>query len=400
SYDSSKEDAQNPFPELDDTPPGKRAFQKGKAGKQPLRADSAQTVVVETPPPKLKRAGTDELSGSLPKKVRDALRRPQSIDQQTASERKARAKKTQKQLEQDFEEATDPKDQSTAEVDEHKEESEAPPKKEAKKRKAEDDESKAPTKPVKGKQATADSKVSGNKATTEDHRTARSSNEALPSPKKSARKPPTIASPSKDKQADEKESNKENTLEDKKKFAHKMYMRFYRSVHSRTCPAEIKSAFHQSKYCKNKMSSLYEDYLQTEGDWKKSMVYKTIKSITRNGRRGIRRWLTRSQMLVHFDDATIVDSIIARKETDEYLKKKRCESTPTAQEPGGLVQYLVLVDEEVTDEDVDEITDMFRQEDGDDSSGSNDDDDDTPDSKGGKDREVVCECLMNESVGG
>ena len=69
----------------------------------------------------------------------------------------------------------------------------------------------------------------------------------------------------------------------------------------------------------------------------------------------------------------------------------------------GLVQYLVLMDEEVTDEDVDEITDMFRAQDGaqsDDSSGSDDGDNDKPDSKRGKDREAVSECFMNESVGG
>ena len=66
------------------------------------------------------------------------------------------------------------------------------------------------------------------------------------------------------------------------------------------------------------------------------------------------------------------------------------------------MQYLVLVEEEVTDEDQDEITDMFRMEDAgssededtdDDSDDDDGDDDDkpTPKSKGGKDRYVVCE---------
>ncbi|CAE7029554.1 unnamed protein product [Symbiodinium sp. CCMP2592] len=498
SYDSSKEDAQNPNPDFDDTPPGKRAFQKGKAGKAPLRVDSQQTVV-ETPPPKAKRADTEDLSGSLSKKVRHALRRPQSVDQQSTSERKDRAKQTQKQLQREFEEADDsqdpkdpeaeantnspastkastngkakakakgaaksaPKKKGTAEDDESEapnkpdkdsgkkgkaEESEAPtkPKKDSgKKGKAEEseaptkpkkdsgkngkaeeseaptkpekdsgkkgkaEESEAPTKPKKdsGKKGKAEEseaptkrekdsgkkrkaeedesevptptkpnkKSKGDGATAkqqEDHRTARSSNQPMPSPKKAARKP--HSSPSKDKQANAKEATEEQSLENKKKFAHKMYMRFYRS---RTCPTEIKSAFDQSKYCKNKMSSLYEDFLQTEGDWKKSMIFRTIKSITRNGRRGIRRWLTRSQMLVHFDDASIVDSIIARKETDEYLKKTEVREHP---ECPGLIQYLVLVDEEVTDEDVDEIADLFQQEDrgeSDDGSSSDDDDD-------------------------
>ena len=65
------------------------------------------------------------------------------------------------------------------------------------------------------------------------------------------------------------------------------------------------------------------------------------------------------------------------------------------------MQYLVLVEEEVTDEDMDEITDMFRLEDAgssvddDSDSGSDDDgdDNDTPASKTKvrKDRQVVCE---------
>ncbi|CAE7874643.1 unnamed protein product [Symbiodinium necroappetens] len=125
------------------------------------------------------------------------------------------------------------------------------------------------------------------------------------------------------------------------------------------------------------------------------MVYKSIKSTTRNGRRGIRRWLTKSQMLTVFDTAEIVDSIIARKETDEYLRSTEVREHPDCP---GLMQYLVLVDEEVTDEDVDEIEDMFRTEDAssngdtDDDSEDDDDDDDEdsdkskPKSKGGKDR--------------
>ena len=86
---------------------------------------------------------------------------------------------------------------------------------------------------------------------------------------------------------------------------------------------------------KNKMSSLYEDFLQTEGDWTKSMILKTIKSITRNGRRGIRRWQTRSQLINHFGDTKIVDSVIARKETDEHLRKTEMRKHPDC--PGASV---------------------------------------------------------------
>ena len=344
SYDSSKEDAQNPFPEYEDTPPGKRAFQSGKAGKEPLRLDSAQTVVVETPPPKPKRAGTDDLSGSLSKKVRNALRRPQSVDQESDSQRQHRAKTTQKKLEQDFQAADDSqntqdpdakdeantsspastkasttrgkakakakgaeksvaKKKGTAEHHESEaptksmkdsgkkgkakeseaptkpkdsgkkgkaeeseaptkptkdsrkegkaEESEAPtkpkkdsgkkataqeseaptkPKKDSgKKRKAEDDESESPSPPKAKKHSSADSPRT--RKAQEDHRTAASSKDPMPSPKKSTSKQPP--SPDKNKQGKEGESKEEQSLEEKKKTAHKMYMRFYRNVHGR-----------------------------------------------------------------------------------------------------------------------------------------------------------------------
>ena len=65
------------------------------------------------------------------------------------------------------------------------------------------------------------------------------------------------------------------------------------------------------------------------------MVYKSIKSITRNGRRGIRRWLTKSQMLNVFDTAEIVDSIIARKETDEHLRSTEVREHPDCPGTGG-----------------------------------------------------------------
>ena len=161
SFDSTQEDAQNPFPDMDDTPPGMRVFQRGEeAGKQPLRADS-QTIVMETPPPKAKRAGTEDLSGSLSKKVRYALRRPQSVDRQSDSERKDHAKRTQKQLQQEFEQAGDTQEQQdpgTEGANNSRASSKAKPRAKAKtkgvarkmKGTAEDDESKAPTKPNKG----------------------------------------------------------------------------------------------------------------------------------------------------------------------------------------------------------------------------------------------------------
>ena len=83
------------------------------------------------------------------------------------------------------------------------------------------------------------------------------------------------------------------------------------------------------------MSSLYEDFLASAGDWRSSMVYKTIKTTSRNGRRGIRRWPTRSQLEIHFQDKSIVDAIIVRKETDDYLSKTEIREHPDCPGPLG-----------------------------------------------------------------
>ncbi|CAE7650278.1 unnamed protein product [Symbiodinium sp. CCMP2592] len=372
SYDSSKEDAQNPFPEYEETPPGKRTFQGKKAGRGPLRVDSAATLVVETPPPKLKRPGSTELSGSLSKKVRHAL--------------KADATKAQKNLEDEFEEAdcsqgqedpdttankeapkgkrTSPKAKAKAKnkarvasskpkaTKPNEDPSKTKPKKDSgktpatKPSKKPDSKAKAKATPKKDSGKTAATKPSiddGSETEEPSDKKARSSKDPMPrspkrSPKKAGAKP---TSPQKSKAS--KNEQEEQSMDEKKKIAHRMYMRFYRSVHS-----------------KNKMSSLYEDFLQTEGNWRNSLVYKSIKSITRNGRRGIRRWITKRQMLTVFDSAEVVDSIIARKETDDYLRSTEVREHPDCP---GLMQYLVLVEEEVTDEDMDEIEDMFRMED-------------------------------------
>ncbi|CAE7218451.1 unnamed protein product [Symbiodinium sp. CCMP2592] len=412
SYDSSKEDAQNPWPDVEESPPGKkesppgkkespaagkkesptagkkespagkkespagkkespnrktesataaeeisprgkRSFQSGKAGKQPLRTDSMQTEV-ETPPPKLKRANTDELTGSTSKKVKHALTRPQTVDKKTAIERKVSAEAAQKKLEQEFDDA-------------------------------EETQKDDPNEPAKARAAPSPSDDEPNEGST-----ARSSNDPMPEPKpaKSPKKRTKPESPAKPKPVatdnDEKEDEDPN---EKKKKAHKLYM-------SRSTPSEIKSAFDQSKYCKHKMSSLYEDFLSVAGKWRNSVVYKTIKRTSRTGRRGIRRWLTRPQLENHFQDSAIVDAIIVRKQTDEYLKKTEIREHPDCPGPVGLIQYLVLIDEEHTDEDQDEITDMFRVEEQGSSSDDDDDDDDDDDEeddgdkpkKGGKDR--------------
>ena len=140
------------------------------------------------------------------------------------------------------------------------------------------------------------------------------------------------------------------------------------------------------------MSALYEDFMMCQGRWQNSVVYKTIRRLNRSGQRGVRRWLTRSQMLVVFGDPEIVDSIIVRKEADENLRATETREHPDCpgttdtdfkpfstapmflfSRPPGLMQYLVLVEEEVTDETLDTVEDLFQMEDREESEASQDD---------------------------
>ena len=83
------------------------------------------------------------------------------------------------------------------------------------------------------------------------------------------------------------------------------------------------------------MSSLYEDFLRTKGNWRNSLVYKSIKSSSRSGRRGIRKWLTQSQLEQIFGDKAVVKAIIARKMADKDLRATEVREHPDA--PGLLL---------------------------------------------------------------
>jgi len=176
-------------------------------------------------------------------------------------------------------------------------------------------------------------------------------------------------------QGESKESKQDPEAAEKKKKAHKLYMRFWRSVHeSRETPMEIKNAFDRFKYCKTQMSALYEDFVQCAGKWVNSVVLKTIRHKRKNGRRAARKWMTKSQLLSHFGDESVVEAIVLRKEADKDLAEAEIRDHPDLP---GLKQYLVLVEDEELDESTDEIEQLFKMEQ---NPGSESSDDDSKDS--------------------
>ena len=217
---------------------------------------------METPPPKRRSNSFAESdSGSkLPNKVKAALRRPQTTDQLTDSERKTKAQRIQQSLDQEFkkERAKSP-DAAKAPEEEGNEEPSSEPRKGKNNNKAKAT-GKAKTKsgpktrkiaknakpkkttkvarsPSKSstpkKLETEEEAKENDKYVLKDHGSARSSNQA-PSPRKPKAKAvpsPPSKKASQEQMKEEEEEEESVDDKDKKTLAHKLYMRFWRSVH-------------------------------------------------------------------------------------------------------------------------------------------------------------------------
>ena len=112
----------------------------------------------------------------------------------------------------------------------------------------------------------------------------------------------------------------------------------------RSCPRKIKDLNKRFKYCwgtqfiynqilldlyvficpgKAEQQTLYEDYLKHNGNWKKGLIWREIVRRHRGASRGVRRWLTRDQLIVHFgNNAKVADAVIQRKKDTPDLKNE------------------------------------------------------------------------------
>ena len=58
------------------------------------------------------------------------------------------------------------------------------------------------------------------------------------------------------------------------------------------------------------------------GNWKKGLIWREVIKRHRGVSRGVRKWLTRAQLITHFGDAVIADAVIARKKEVVDLKNE------------------------------------------------------------------------------
>lgn len=59
--------------------------------------------------------------------------------------------------------------------------------------------------------------------------------------------------------------------------------------------------------------------MKTGGDWKKGMIWKSVVNKHRGVSTGVRKWLTRDQIVKHFDSEEIADAMVTRKRSKEEL---------------------------------------------------------------------------------
>ncbi|CAE7325059.1 unnamed protein product [Symbiodinium sp. CCMP2592] len=406
SYDSQVEDAQNPWPkvEVSTGSTGKKAYQQSKA--KPLRTDTQETMVVETPQHRVRAkscdgqlSSADKTTGpkrSLSAALKEASQQPTTtakpasttsspssdskrkklIDMgkpKPAAEKKPPTPDEKKQAAEEAKQAAyEMKDHATAQS------SKDPPATAAsklsggariatkggrKKAKAKASPPSTPPSSSKGcqsapKESTENIPAESPKKKPRAQSANKGSKKPAPpaeSPKKKStrtREETPEKSPKKSQkieQGESKEPKQNLEVAEKKKKAHKLYMRFWRSVHECLGPGSSKTH----------MSALYEDFVQCGGKWVNSVVMKTIRHKHKNGKRAARRWMTKSQLLSHFGDESVVEAIVLRKEADKDLAQEEIRDHPDLP---GLKQYLVLVEDEEVDESEDEIEQLFKTE--------------------------------------
>ncbi|CAK9032511.1 unnamed protein product, partial [Durusdinium trenchii] len=101
------------------------------------------------------------------------------------------------------------------------------------------------------------------------------------------------------------------------------------------------------------------DFLKTGGHWRKGLIWREVVKRHKGISRGVRKWLTRAQMISHFGDETTADAVITRKASLPEL----ADEIRDHPELPGLKQYLILVEDEEVQEEEDLVTDLFRTQD-------------------------------------
>ena len=86
---------------------------------------------------------------------------------------------------------------------------------------------------------------------------------------------------------------------------------------------------------------LFEAWLNCAGDWAKSSLYINCKTSHSSIRKGVRRWMTRQEVVDRFGEAA-AEAIILRKLGDANLSVTECRRHPELPDSIDLMQFLIL----------------------------------------------------------
>ncbi len=70
------------------------------------------------------------------------------------------------------------------------------------------------------------------------------------------------------------------------------------------------------------MQTLYEDFLKTGGQWKKGIIWKEVIQKRSDKSRGVRKWMTKVQLISHFGDKDVATAVIQRKQDTAELAEE------------------------------------------------------------------------------
>ncbi|CAE7710478.1 unc-89 [Symbiodinium sp. CCMP2592] len=138
------------------------------------------------------------------------------------------------------------------------------------------------------------------------------------------------------------------TKEERRKRLHARNMRYYRSLESINCPPEIARLARKAVDEPGQRSYMFESWLASNEDWKKSSLLVTLRRKGSSARKGLRKWMLYTEMITKWG-AEIALAMKESKESDEHRRKNEIRDHPDASH---LKQYLCLW--EASEEDLDE----------------------------------------------
>ncbi|CAE7621468.1 unnamed protein product [Symbiodinium sp. CCMP2592] len=152
----------------------------------------------------------------------------------------------------------------------------------------------------------------------------------------------------KGKQEDETEegkaAKKAAAAAERKKKAHARYMRYFRSVHGGDLNSE-------------KNSVMFEAWLNCGGNWKQSQLYINCKTKNISKRKGVRKWMLRTDIEAKFGVEN-AEAIIVRKLNDEKLRDTEVKKHPDLPESLDMMQFLIFDSEEEIEQE-EEVMEML-----------------------------------------